>query len=117
MSLDVRKILGSVTQALVERGLENETLRFLEAKTPDDIYLCIKSNQNIIGEIDPKVKQRLANLASKTPDWFNQVISEPYILNILKQKRPELYAIIRSTPNGSEWLRSQISGFREALLT
>lgn len=48
-------------------------------------------------------------ITSSRPELIEEakVINNESILKLLKEKRPDLYAVITSHPNGMEWLNAQ----------
>lgn len=113
--MNVNTILGAIQQSLAEKGLEVFAAKFLETKTVDDVYLCIKESRDLIALIDPEVMGRLRNMAAKTPQWFAQSLTEEYLLQAIRKERLDIFGIIVNTPNGMNWARGQVVNLRREL--
>ena len=86
--------------------------RFLNGATPDECSEDIRLNRRLATGVSDEEWTRYRAWASKVPGIE---INYKLVLDSLAQFRPDLLAVIVSTPNGIDWLKSQVRYFRVKL--
>lgn len=117
MRLNVGKGVAAFHQALAERALEGEGMALLDKVTPDDVYRLIKEDASLVGRVPDAWQRRVRKMSGALYEWSRIVLTEEYLTNQLRERKPELLGIIMNTPGGEEWLMRQISDARKAFLT
>ncbi|GAI88500.1 unnamed protein product, partial [marine sediment metagenome] len=87
-------------------------LGLLEEISADEAYRYIKSGTSRIDELS---EEDWENFRHHAQDLNLKVPGAEQILDVLKQDRLDLTSIIINTPNGKEWLESELDKAKEKL--
>jgi len=84
----------------------------LEDVTPEEAYDYIKNNHSHIDELPEEDWESFRHHAQ---DLNLKVPSAEQILDVLKKERIDLASIIINTPNGKNWLETELAKAKEKL--
>lgn len=90
-------------------------LGFLEDVTPEEAYDYIKNNHSRVDEIPESDWESFHKRAQDLNLKMANAPNAERILDLLKKKHLDLASIIINTPNGKEWLDSEIGKAKEKL--
>lgn len=123
MKINVNKLVDAVAQTglrkyVVKRfNLEppkkdkKEDIQFFEARVGEFLYsLDNNNNLDVWGYMDEEEKDRAKKLAEKWPQYMN-MLTHDNLLFWLMRDAPVAYGIIRSHPNGENWLKNTLETF------
>jgi len=108
----VGKILAAGFGDKVAMGI---FLGFLEDVTPEEAYDYIKNNRSRVDEIPASDWESFREHAQGLNLKMANAPNAERILDLLKKDHPDLVSIIINTPNGKEWLDSEIEKAKEKL--
>jgi hypothetical protein len=93
-------------------GLERNLLSLLDNIAPDDVYRAIEADKPWI--IPQNALQFARPIYKKFHLTFLQYTPE-YILEKLRKKRPELYSVIITHPDGRLWVERRLTEVKKQL--
>lgn len=106
------KLKDGLFLGLTKIALERQAFTLLEKVTPDDVYRNIQADKP--WTVPPETLQ-WGKPAYKRFYQFLQRYTVDYILEKLRQKRPELYSVIITHPRGKDWLEIRLAELRQQL--
>jgi L-alanine-DL-glutamate epimerase-like enolase superfamily enzyme len=108
----VQKVKDGFFLGITIIALEREAFTALEKVAPDDVYIAIEADKP--WTIPPGFLQ----WGKPAYKRFNQALQRytvDYILEKLRNKRPELYSVIITHPRGKVWLEARLAELRKQL--
>lgn len=110
------KIANRFMEALSFTALEERLFSVIESKTPDELYTYMLKDEVLWDQANDEIQAMARTLAQKFSGKVDAMLDQAYVMERLRVKRPELWAIIVNSPNGLDWLNKQLASLRAGLL-
>lgn len=106
------KVGGWLTAGFGDKVLIGFLMSLLDGVTPEEFYLSVKQNKDLLGGISPEDWDNIVNYASKMD--LSEITTER-VIQEFKKHQPDLHQILTNHPGAIDWLDAQVIAIKAKL--